>query len=98
MTFHRTQVIGNLGNDPELRYSQSGTARTTFRVAVNDRWTGGDGQVKEHTKWYELSRAMRHAQEQRTGWAVARHGAQPCYTVGRRAYRGHLPDACLRRG
>ena len=54
MTFHRTQLIGNLGDDPELRYGQSGTARATFRVAVNDRWTGSDGQAKEHVEWYRV--------------------------------------------
>jgi hypothetical protein len=47
-----TQLIGNLGDDPELRYAPNGTTRTTFRVAVNDRWTGADGQAREHVEWY----------------------------------------------
>ncbi len=43
MSFNRTQVLGNLGDDPEVKIGPTGTARTTFRVAVNDRWTGADG-------------------------------------------------------
>jgi single-strand DNA-binding protein len=54
MTFHRTQLIGNLGDDPELRYGQSGTARATFRVAVNDRWKDSSGQQQEHAEWYRV--------------------------------------------
>ncbi len=52
MSFHKTQILGNLGDDPEVRIGPTGTARTTFRVAVNDRWTGTDGQAKEHVEWY----------------------------------------------
>ncbi len=53
MSFNRTQVLGNLGDDPEVKIGPTGTARTTFRVAVNDRWTGSDGQAKEHVEWYK---------------------------------------------
>ncbi len=54
MSFHRTQVLGNLGDDPEVKIGSTGTARTTFRVAVNDRWIGSDGQPKEHVEWYRV--------------------------------------------
>jgi len=53
MGFHKTQVLGNLGNDPEL-HAGAGKPRATFSVAVNDRWTGGDGQAQEHTEWYRI--------------------------------------------
>lgn len=52
MGFHKTQVLGNLGTDPELRHGGQGKARATFSVAVNDRWTSSDGQPQEHTEWY----------------------------------------------
>ncbi len=54
MSFHRTHILGNLGDDPEVKIGPTGTARTTFRVAVNDRWTGTDGQAKEHVEWYRI--------------------------------------------
>ncbi len=34
MTFHRTQVLGNLGDDPDVKIGPTGTTRTIFRVAV----------------------------------------------------------------
>ncbi len=52
MTFHRTQVLGNVGDAPEVKIGPTGMTRTTVRVAVNDRWTGTDGQAKEHVEWY----------------------------------------------
>ncbi len=50
MSYHKTQVLGNLGTDPELRHGSK--PRATFSVAVNDRWMSGDGQPQEHTEWY----------------------------------------------
>lgn len=47
--------IGNLGNDPEMRYTPSGQAVTTFPVAVTRRWTGSDGEKKEQTLWLRVS-------------------------------------------
>ena len=37
--WHQTIVIGNVGRDPELRYTQSGAAVCSFSVAVTERWT-----------------------------------------------------------
>lgn len=48
-------VIGNLGADPEMRYTQSGVAFTTFNVAVNDFRRGKDGQDEEHTDWFRVT-------------------------------------------
>ena len=48
------QLIGNLGRDPEGRYTPSGTRICTFSLAVNRRWTGSDGQPKEATDWFNV--------------------------------------------
>ena len=45
--FHTIILAGNLGRDPEMRYTQSGVPVTNFRMAVNRRWTGQDGQRQE---------------------------------------------------
>lgn len=44
-------LIGNLGRDPETRYSQAGNAVTTFSVATSETWTK-DGQKQERTEWH----------------------------------------------
>ena len=46
-------ILGNLGGDPETRYTQSGTAVTTFSVATTDKWKGADGQMQESTEWHK---------------------------------------------
>jgi len=47
-------LIGNLGADPEVRYTQSGTAVATFNVATTERWKGQDGQMQEQTEWHRI--------------------------------------------
>jgi single-strand DNA-binding protein len=51
MTLNKMMIIGNLGADPELRYTPSGKAVTNLRVAVNDRSRGADGEWTEETMW-----------------------------------------------
>lgn len=48
------QLIGNLGREPEGRYLPNGTKVCTFSLAVNRRWTGGDGEPKEATDWFNV--------------------------------------------
>ena len=48
---NKVMIIGNLGADPEMRYTANGNAVTTFNVAVNRNWTGPDGERKEETEW-----------------------------------------------
>lgn len=48
-------LIGNLGNDPEMRYTPSGVAVTSFSLAVNRSWTGQDGQRQDKTTWFRVS-------------------------------------------
>lgn len=47
-------LIGNLGNDPEMRYTASGDATTTFRLAANHSYTGRDGERREETEWFTV--------------------------------------------
>ena len=47
-------LIGNLGADPEIRYTQSGTAVVNFRIATTERWKGQDGQQQEQTEWHNI--------------------------------------------
>lgn len=56
MSFHQTIIIGNLGRDPELRYTQSGRAVCSFSVAVSERWTDRQtNEKREKTTWYRVS-------------------------------------------
>ena len=45
------QLIGRLGQDPDVQYTDRGTARTTFSVATNRSWTDADGQAQTATEW-----------------------------------------------
>jgi single-strand DNA-binding protein len=54
MTLNKMMIIGNLGADPELRYTPSGKAVTNLRVAVNDNRKGPDGEWIEETQWFRV--------------------------------------------
>ncbi|TKB11171.1 single-stranded DNA-binding protein [Desulforhopalus sp. IMCC35007] len=47
-------LIGNLGSDPEIKYTTSGTAVATFNIATTERWKGQDGQMQESTEWHRI--------------------------------------------
>jgi single-strand DNA-binding protein len=47
-------LIGNLGKDPEVRYTQNGTPVVSFTIATSERWKGQDGQMQEHTEWHNI--------------------------------------------
>lgn len=48
-------IVGNLGQDPEIRYTQDGTAVTTFRVATSENWTDKQtGEKRERTEWHRI--------------------------------------------
>jgi single-strand DNA-binding protein len=47
-------VIGNLGRDPELRYTQNGQAVANFTVATNENWTNKAGEREERTEWHRV--------------------------------------------
>lgn len=47
-------LVGNLGNDPETRYSQSGAAITTLSVATSESWKDKEGNQQERTEWHRV--------------------------------------------
>ncbi|MHB8078672.1 MAG: single-stranded DNA-binding protein [Candidatus Krumholzibacteriia bacterium] len=47
-------LIGNLGADPEVRYTQSSQAVANFRIATTDVWTDRDGNKQERTEWHNI--------------------------------------------
>jgi single-strand DNA-binding protein len=47
-------LIGNLGSDPELRYTTSGTAVATLSVATSRTWKDRDGQKQDETEWHRV--------------------------------------------
>jgi single-strand DNA-binding protein len=53
--YHTIIVVGNLGKDPEMRYTPSGQAVTTLSVATNRQYTGSDGQPVKETIWFRVS-------------------------------------------
>jgi len=53
--YHTIIVVGNLGKDPEMRYTPSGQAVTNFNVATSRRYTSSDGNQVEETVWFRVS-------------------------------------------
>ena len=47
-------IVGNLGADPEVRYTQSGTQVASFNVATTERWRDQSGEQKESTEWHRI--------------------------------------------
>jgi single-strand DNA-binding protein len=79
MTLNKMMIIGNLGADPELRYTPGGKAVAELRVAVNDRSKGADGEWVEETQWFRVElweqAAERAAERLRKGHKVFAEGA-----------------------
>jgi len=78
MTLNKMMIIGNLGADPELRYTPNGKAVTDLRVAVNNNQRGPDGEWVEDTLWFRVSvweqAAERLAEQLRKGNKVFAEG------------------------
>lgn len=55
-------LIGNLGADPELRYTPSGAAVAHFNIATTERWKDKDGQPQERTDWHRIILWSRQAE------------------------------------
>jgi len=47
-------LVGNLGRDPEVKYTQNGTAVANLSVATNEVWTDKAGQKQERTEWHRV--------------------------------------------
>ena len=53
--YQKVILVGNLGRDPEMRYTPSGQAVTNLNVATNRRYTDSNGQQVEETAWFRVS-------------------------------------------
>ena len=53
--YQKVVIVGNLGTDPEMRYTPSGSAVTNFSVATNRRWSDSQGNQQEETVWFRVS-------------------------------------------
>lgn len=54
--YQKVTIVGNLGQDPEMRYMQDGTAVTNFSVATSRSWTNrSTGEKQEETTWFRIS-------------------------------------------
>jgi single-strand DNA-binding protein len=53
--YQKLTIVGNLGNDPEMRYTPSGMAVTNLSIATNRRWTDNEGKQQEETVWFRVS-------------------------------------------
>jgi len=51
---NKVMLIGNLGKDPEIRYTQAGSAVANFSLATTDRWTDKQGNRQEKTEWHDI--------------------------------------------
>jgi single-strand DNA-binding protein len=51
----KVTLIGNLGRDPETRYTPNGTMNVQFTMAVSRRWTDQGGQQQERTTWFRVT-------------------------------------------
>jgi len=52
--YHKVILVGNLGRDPEMRYTPSGSAVCNFSMATSENWTGQDGSKQERTIWWRV--------------------------------------------
>ena len=53
--YQKTIVVGHLGRDPEMRYTQSGVPVTSFSVATTRKWSSASGEQQEKTTWFRVT-------------------------------------------
>ena len=82
---NRVMLIGNLGDDPELRYTPSGAAVCNFSMATNKKFTDSKGDQRDETEWHRIVCWQKQAEN------VAKY-----LTKGKMVYvEGELRDAVL---
>ena len=62
MSFNKIIIVGNLGRDPELRYTPQGTAVCNFSVATNERRRDKAGEQQDITTWFRVNAWGRQAE------------------------------------
>lgn len=58
----KVMLIGYLGCDPELKYTQQGTAIAQLSIATSERWRNKNGELQEHTEWFAAKAFGRRAE------------------------------------
>jgi single-strand DNA-binding protein len=53
-SLNKVMIIGNLGSEPEMRFTPNGNPVTSFRVATNRVYTTPDGERKQETEWFSI--------------------------------------------
>ena len=53
-SLNKVMIIGNVGSDPEMRFTPNGNPVTSFRVATNWVFTTADGERKQETEWFTV--------------------------------------------
>ena len=62
MSFNKVIIVGNLGRDPELRYTPQGTPVCSFSMATNERRKDKSGEMQDHTTWFRITLWGRQAE------------------------------------
>jgi single-strand DNA-binding protein len=74
-SLNKVMIIGNVGGEPEMRYTPSGSPVTTFRVATNRRWTTPEGIQRDETEWFSI-----------VTWNKLAENCSRLITTGRKVY------------
>jgi len=59
---NKVMIIGNVGTDPEMRFTPNGTPVTSFRLATNRLFTAADGERRKETEWFDVVTWRRQAE------------------------------------
>lgn len=78
-------LIGNLGKDPELKYTPSGAAVTNFSIATTERWKDKEGNSQERTEWHNIVLWNRQAEIAKEYLSKG----SPVYIEGRLQHRSY---------
>jgi len=54
MSVNKVILVGNLGKDPEVRFTQTGSAVANFSIATTEQWNDRDGKRQERTEWHNI--------------------------------------------
>jgi single-strand DNA-binding protein len=79
MSFNKIILVGNLGRDPELRYTPQGTPVCSFSMATNERRKDKSGEMQDQTTWFKVTLWNRQAE---TAAQYLQKG-RPVYIEGR---------------
>lgn len=60
--YQQITLVGNLGNDPEMRYTPSGVPVASFNLAVNKSWVNQEGQRQDKTLWFRVTAWRKQAE------------------------------------